>query len=49
MNDQLLSLKEEIMLQVNESLYQKGILTQEMYTQAKILIVNKYRSIPAGS
>lgn len=30
----------EIMLQINEGLYIKGLVSQEMYEQAKVKIVN---------
>jgi len=34
-------LKEEVMLQINERLFQLGLLTRELYEQAKIQIVSR--------
>jgi len=39
-------LEHEIMLQVNESLYQKGVLTKELYEQAKVQIVHQHGHLP---
>lgn len=36
-------LKSEIMLQVNERLYIKGLISRELYEQAKIKIVKNGR------
>ena len=34
-------LKEELMLQINERLFQLGLLTKELYEQAKLQIVSR--------
>lgn len=34
-------LEEELMLQINEHLFQRGLLTKELYEQAKIKIVSR--------
>ena len=35
----------EIKLNINQKLYQKGILTEEMYTRAKELILKDERAV----
>jgi len=37
------ALKSEIMLQINERLYIRGLISQEVYEQAKFKIVKKER------
>ena len=39
--NQLSGLEQELMLLVNERLFQKGLLTVEIYEQAKVAIVKK--------
>ena len=38
---ELSRLEQELMLQINESLFRQGLLTQELYEQAKIHIVKR--------
>ena len=37
-------LKQEIMLQINQRLFEKGMITKAMYDVAKIKIVNGYQT-----
>ena len=37
------ALKSEIMLQINEHLYLRGLISREVYEQAKVKIVKKER------
>ena len=39
--NQLSGLEQELMLLVNERLFQKGLLTVEIYEQAKVAIVKR--------
>ena len=48
-----LELKKELMLQINQRLFEQGLLAQETYAEAKVKIVNirtyaPYRTISAG-
>lgn len=42
-NETLTALKSEIMLQINERLYLRGLIGREVYEQAKVKIVKKER------
>ena len=41
-------LKSEIMLQINERLYLRGLIGRELYEQAKVKIVTYERGTPAA-
>ena len=42
-NETQAALKSEIMLQINERLYLRGLISRELYEQAKVKILKKER------
>ena len=48
-NEMQAALKGEIMLQVNERLYLRGLISRELYEQARIRIVKNERITPAAA
>lgn len=40
-NDPAVALKSEIMLLINQRIFERGVISKEVYEQAKIEIVNR--------